>query len=108
MITITEIAANKILEIAAEEGLEGNHLRVKILGGGCGGFQYDLQFEDGEPLPMDEVFEDKGVKIVSDPLSYQYLNGSEITFLDGLYESGFKFVNPNISSSCGCGSSFSV
>ena len=108
MIMITEIAANKILEIAAEEGLEGQHLRVKVIGGGCAGFQYDLGFEDGDPLPMDEEFEDKGIKIVIDPLSYQYLDGSEITFLDGLYGSGFKFINPNVTANCGCGSSFSV
>ena len=108
MIEITKKAANKVLEIAAEEGLEGQHLRVKVVGGGCGGFKYDLFFEDGEPTAMDEVFEEKCIKIVIDPLSFQYLDGSEITFLDGLYASGFKFNNPNVTSSCGCQQSFSV
>ena len=108
MISITETAVSKIIEIAAEEGLEGQNLRVKVIGGGCAGFQYDLFFDDKDPLPLDEVFKDKGVTIVIDPLSFQYLNGSEITFMDGLYGSGFKFINPNITSSCGCGSSFSV
>lgn len=105
MIEINEIAANKILEIAADEGLEGQNLRVKIIGGGCAGFSYDLFFDDKDALPMDEVFEDKGVTIVCDPLSFQYLDGVEITFLDSLYGSGFKFLNPNVTSSCGCGSS---
>jgi len=108
MLTINEKAANKVLEIASEEGLEGQHLRVKVMGGGCAGFQYDLFFEDGDPLPMDEVFEENGITIVIDPLSFQYLDGSEITFMDGVYASGFKFNNPNVTSSCGCGSSFSV
>ena len=108
MIQITEIAVNKILEIAAEEGLEGQNLRVKVIGGGCAGFQYDLFFDDKDPLPLDEVFEDKGITLVIDPLSFQYLDGSEITFLDGLYGSGFKFNNPNVTANCGCGSSFSV
>lgn len=108
MIEVTEIAANKILEIVAEEGLEGQHLRVKVVGGGCAGFSYDLAFEDSDPLPLDEVFESRGIMIVIDPLSFQYMDGSEITFMEGLYAAGFKFLNPNISSSCGCGSSFSV
>lgn len=108
MLYITEQAAEKIKEIAAEEGLEGKNLRVKVVGGGCAGFNYDLFFDDNDALPLDEVFEKCGVTIVVDPLSYQYLVDSEIEFREGLYESGFKFNNPNVSSMCGCGSSFSV
>jgi iron-sulfur cluster insertion protein len=107
MITITDKAAAKVLEIASEEGLGGQGLRLRVIGGGCAGFNYDLYFED-TPTQMDEEFEDKGVKMYVDPLSYQYLDGTEIDFVEGLHGSGFKFTNPNVTSTCGCGSSFSV
>lgn len=108
MITLTEEAANKILEIAQEEELAGQNLRVKVVGGGCAGFSYDLFFDENDALPLDEVFEDKGITIVIDPLSFQYLDGSEITFVDSFMGAGFKFNNPNVTSTCGCQSSFSV
>jgi iron-sulfur cluster insertion protein len=76
MITITERAASKVMEIAKEEDLLGQGLRLRVLGGGCAGFQYDLYFED-KPTDMDEEFEDRGVKLYIDPLSYQYLDGTE-------------------------------
>lgn len=104
MITLTENAAKKVLEIAAEEGFENKPLRARIMGGGCAGFQHDLQFAD-EVFPMDEEFEHYGVTIVVDPLSYQYLDGTTIDFVDAEFASGFKFQNPNISGQCGCGSS---
>lgn len=107
MITITEKAANKILEIAAEEGFGGKPLRVKVIGGGCAGFTYDLFFSDTDALPLDEEFEDKGVKIIIDPLSFQYMDGAEIDYLERNFSSGFKFNNPNVSANCGCGSSVS-
>jgi iron-sulfur cluster insertion protein len=106
-ISITENAASKVLEIAAEEGLEGQGLRLRVIGGGCAGFNYDLYFEDS-PTTMDEEFEDRGVKMFVDPLSFQYLDGTEIDYVEGLHASGFKFNNPNVTSTCGCGSSFSV
>ena len=106
-IGITNKAAEKVLEIAREEGLDGQGLRLRVIGGGCAGFNYDLYFED-KPTPMDEEFEDKGVKMFIDPLSYQYLDGTEIDYVEGLTGSGFKFNNPNVTSTCGCGSSFSV
>jgi len=107
MITITERAADKVLEISSEEGLAGQGLRLRVIGGGCVGFNYDLYFEDA-PTSMDEEFEDKGVKMFIDPLSFQYLDGTEIDFVEGLTGSGFKFSNPNVTSTCGCGQSFSV
>jgi iron-sulfur cluster insertion protein len=107
MISITEKAATKVLEIAKDEGLGQQGLRLRIIGGGCAGFSYDLYFED-TPTPMDELFEAKGVKMYIDPLSYQYLDGTEIDYVEGLHGSGFKFNNPNVTSTCGCGSSFSV
>lgn len=106
-INITEKAAQKVLEIAAEESLAGQGLRLRVIGGGCAGFNYDLYFEDS-PTSMDEEFEAKGVKMYVDPLSFQYLDGTEIDFVEGLHGSGFKFTNPNVTSTCGCGQSFSV
>jgi iron-sulfur cluster insertion protein len=102
MIEVTQLAADKIREIAEAEDLVGQNLRVKVIGGGCAGFSYDLFFEEGVPLPMDEVFESHGVIIVVDPISFQYLDGSEITYQDTIYGAGFKFNNPNITSTCGC------
>lgn len=107
MITMTELAADKVKEIAQAEGLEGQGLRLRVVGGGCAGFQYDLYFED-KPTAMDERFESRGVELYVDPLSYQYLDGTEIDYVDGVQGSGFKFGNPNVSGSCGCGSSFSA
>ncbi len=107
MITITDKAAEKVREIAAEDKLEGQALRLRILGGGCAGFNYDLYFED-KPIDTDETFEDKGVTMVVDQLSVLYLDGTEIDFVEGLYGEGFKFNNPNVTSTCGCGQSFGV
>lgn len=107
MITITERAATKVKDIANEESLHGQGLRLRVMGGGCAGFNYDLYFEDA-PTSMDEEFENRGVKMYVDPLSYQYLDGTELDYVEGLYGSGFKFTNPNVTSTCGCGSSFSV
>jgi iron-sulfur cluster insertion protein len=107
MITITQKAAEKVQEIAQAEDLIGQGLRLRVVGGGCAGFSYDLYFED-KPGEMDEEFEDKGIKLFVDPLSYQYLEGTEIDYVEGLHGSGFKFSNPGVKSTCGCGSSFSV
>lgn len=107
MITITDKAALKVKEIAEQENLDGQGLRLRVMGGGCAGFSYDLYFEDkvGE---MDEQFESNGVKLYVDPMSYQYLEGTEIDYVEGLHGAGFKFNNPNSKGSCGCGSSFSA
>jgi iron-sulfur cluster insertion protein len=107
MISITQIAADKVNQIAGEEGLEGQGLRLRVIGGGCAGFQYDLYFEEA-PTEFDEQFESRGIQLYVDPLSFQYLDGTEIDYVDGAMGSGFKFGNPNVSSTCGCGSSFNV
>jgi iron-sulfur cluster insertion protein len=107
MISITSLAATKVKDIAQSEGLDGQGLRLRVIGGGCAGFQYDLYFED-KPTDMDETFESNGVKLYIDPLSYQYLDGTEIDYVEGVHGSGFKFGNPNVSGTCGCGSSFHV
>src|SRR4051795_1163919 len=106
MITITEKAAAKVKEIATAESLEGQGLRLRVVGGGCAGFSYDLYFEDkvGE---LDEEYECLGVKLYVDPLSNQYLESTEIDYVEGVHGSGFKFNNPNTKGSCGCGSSVS-
>lgn len=107
MIHITEKAAKKIEEISNEEGIGHYSVRVKVIGGGCAGFTYDMYYDDqvGE---MDEVCELDGVKVVVDPLSFQYLDEVVIDYMDGPISAGFKFNNPNTTGSCGCGSSFSV
>lgn len=110
MIQITEKAAQKIIEISDSEGIGHYVVRAKVMGGGCAGFSYDMSFDDqiGE---MDEVIEQTDfygtVKVVIDPLSFTYLDGSTIDWLDGLIGAGFKFVNPNATGSCGCGNSVS-
>lgn len=106
-INLTPAAIQKISEIIAEEKIEETHLRMRVVGGGCAGFNYDLYFESNV-TSMDEIFDCGIVTVCIDPLSYQYLDGTEIDFVDGLYGSGFKFVNPNVSSTCGCGQSFGV
>jgi iron-sulfur cluster insertion protein len=107
MITITELAATKVKEISSSEGLEGQGLRLRVIGGGCAGFQYDLYFEEAV-TEFDEQFECNGIKLFIDPLSFQYLDGTEIDYVESTHGSGFKFGNPNVSSTCGCGSSFQV
>ena len=107
MVTITDKAAAKVKEIAEAESLLGQGLRLRVIGGGCSGFTYDLYFEDS-PTDMDERFESNGVALFVDPLSYQYLEGTEIDYVEGLHGSGFKFGNPNVKGTCGCGSSFSA
>jgi iron-sulfur cluster insertion protein len=107
MISVTTRAADKVKEIASAEGLEGQGLRLRVIGGGCAGFTYDLYFED-QVGDMDEQYESNGVKLYVDPLSHQYLEETEIDYVEGVHGSGFKFNNPNVKGTCGCGSSFSV
>ncbi len=105
MISITKLAAEKVREVADTEGLAGQGLRLRVIGGGCAGFQYDLNFEE-TPTETDERFASNGVDLFVDPLSYQYLDGTEIDYVEGPHGSGFKFANPNVTGTCGCGSSF--
>jgi iron-sulfur cluster insertion protein len=108
MITITKSAADKVVEIAAAEDIKNQILRLRVIGGGCAGFSYDLYFEEAA-TDFDEVFESNGVTLCIDPLSFQYLDGTDIDYVDrGISGSGFKFNNPNIKGTCGCGSSFST
>lgn len=108
MIALTSTAAGKVKEIRDSEGLGEQGLRVRVIGGGCSGFQYDLYFEDEVSEDFDEIFESEGVKLYVDMMSYQYLDGTEIDYVEGLHGAGFKFLNPKATATCGCGSSFSA
>ncbi len=106
LLSLTERAAGKVRELAGQEPAgEAEVLRIAIQGGGCSGFQYALGFDRG-PQDGDHELELHGVRIVVDPYSAPYLTGAEIDFLDGLMGAGFSIENPNVVSSCGCGSSF--
>ena len=108
MVTVTEQARNKIIELKQKEGKSANDgIRVAVEGGGCSGLMYDLVFHT-EQKESDMVFEDKNVKIFVDKKSLLYLIGTELDFSDGLNGKGFQFKNPNASRTCGCGESFSV
>ena len=104
MITVTSQAAGKIKDIkTAQAASEDTGLRVRVVGGGCSGFQYQLAFDS--PQAGDQVFETDGVKVVVDPRSFLYLNGTEIDYVDGLTGAGFTMKNPNTMGDCGCGPS---
>lgn len=108
MITITEKAKDRIIEIRKNEGhSEDYQVRVAVQGGGCSGLMYDLAFDNVEN-DGDHIYEDKGVKIFVDRKSLLYLMGTTLDFSDGLNGKGFQFINPNASRTCGCGESFSV
>jgi iron-sulfur cluster assembly protein len=108
MISVTDKAIDRIKELRETEGRSNDqNIRVSVKGGGCSGLMYDLSF-DAAVLPSDEVFEDKGVKILVDKKSILYLLGTVLDFSDGLNGKGFQFINPNASRTCGCGESFSV
>lgn len=106
MIHVTDKAAEQIKKIMEKEGLPGHGLRVAVVGGGCSGMSYKLNFEK-DVAQGDKVYEEKGVRIIVDPKSTLFLNGTTLDFSDGLSGTGFTFVNPNAKSTCGCGTSFS-
>jgi iron-sulfur cluster assembly protein len=108
-ITLTEPAAREIRSIIDQQQLDGEkiRLRVGVKGGGCSGFSYLLDLTETE-RDSDEIFDEHGVKIVCDPKSYLYLNGTTIDFREEIMGRGFVFNNPNANTTCGCGSSFSA
>ncbi len=109
-IFISDKAKSKVISLMTDAGIASDpsyFLRVSVVGGGCSGLSYKMDF-DNEQKPMDQVFEDKGVKIVCDLKSFLYLVNTELEFSDGLNGKGFYFNNPNASRSCGCGESFAV
>ncbi len=107
VLVFTDSAANKVKELIEEEGNPALKLRVFVTGGGCSGFQYGFTFDE-EVAEDDTAFEKNGVTLLIDPMSYQYLLGAEIDYSEGLEGSQFVIRNPNATSTCGCGSSFSA
>ncbi len=106
-ILFTENAANKVKQLIAEEGNPALKLRVFVNGGGCSGFQYGFTFE--ESINEDDmVVEKNGVQLIVDSMSFQYLMGAEIDYQENIQGAQFVIKNPGASSTCGCGSSFSV
>ncbi len=103
----TEAAASKVRDLIREEGNDMLMLRVFISGGGCSGFQYGFTFDE-KTEEGDTVVEKTGVKLLIDPMSFQYLVGAEIDYTEGLNGAQFVIKNPNAKTRCGCGSSFSV
>lgn len=104
---LTQVASEKVIEIRDAEEIEPHYgLRVKVQGGGCSGFQYDLYFD--EKAEGDSEFESRGVQMFCDQMSFMYLMGTEIDYVEGLHGAGFKFLNPQATATCGCGSSFSA
>ena len=102
MITITEAAAEKIKELTPDPKFA---LRMRVVGGGCSGLQYQMGLED-EQNGTDKVLTSNGVKVLVDMKSALYLAGAEVDYINGLMESGFKISNPNAKTTCGCGQSF--
>ena len=108
MVTITDRAKDRIIELRKKEGrTQEFNVRVSVKGGGCSGLMYDLSF-DNEEKETDHIYEDKGVKIYVDKKSLLYLMGTTLDFSDGLNGKGFQFINPNASRTCGFGESFSI
>jgi len=110
MIYVSDKAKEKIRQLMREASIAENNdyfLRVSVVGGGCSGLSYKMDF-DNEPKPMDQVFEDNGLKVVTDLKSFLYLVNTTLDFSDGLNGKGFYFSNPNASRTCGCGESFAV
>lgn len=106
-LVFTQAAATKVAELISEEGNPDLMLRVYIQGGGCSGFQYGFTFDEAVQDGDTEIMTD-GVRLLIDPMSMQYLSGAEIDYTEGLQGAQFVIRNPNASTTCGCGSSFSV
>lgn len=107
MVTVTDVAAERIKTLLTDQGHPEYGLRMMITGGGCSGFQYRLAF-DQEASEADRVIEMNGVKVFVDMKSAIYLMGSELDYVEGLMGAGFKINNPNAKGTCGCGESFHV
>ena len=106
-ITLTANAVAKVKEIMAQQNPVPAGLRIGVVGGGCSGFSYSMQIDNGAGM-MDKTFDMDGLKVFVDATSVMYLNGATVDYVETLEGAGFKFENPNVKSTCGCGSSFSV
>ncbi|MGH9776119.1 MAG: iron-sulfur cluster insertion protein ErpA [Candidatus Acidiferrales bacterium] len=108
MISLTPVAVTKVKEILSMQTPQPTGLRVAVVGGGCSGFSYHMAFENQVREESDNIYEFDGLKVLVDQMSEMYLEGVQIDYIESLEGSGFKFNNPNVKSTCGCGSSFSV
>ncbi|MDA8714961.1 iron-sulfur cluster insertion protein ErpA [Flavobacteriales bacterium] len=107
MITVTDDAKDRALELMSEDQKEGQFIRVGVEGGGCSGLMYQLEF-DNQLSENDKEFENNGVRVVVDKKSFLYLIGTTLDYSGGLNGKGFVFKNPNADRTCGCGESFSI
>ena len=106
-VNFTAKAITKVKEIMGQQNPQPSGLRVGVVGGGCSGFSYSMAFENS-PGMMDKVYDFDGLKVYVDATSLMYLNGCTVDYIESLEGAGFKFENPNVKSTCGCGSSFNV
>jgi iron-sulfur cluster assembly accessory protein len=106
-VRLTDNAVNKVREIMATQDPLPAGLRIGVVGGGCSGFQYSMSFENQAGM-MDKVYDFNGLKVFVDSTSLMYLNGCVVDYVETLEAAGFKFDNPTVKSTCGCGSSFQV
>ena len=107
MIQLSENAQSEVKRLIAQQNKPGVFLRASVKGGGCSGLTYDVRFDDASN-EYDRVFDTGGVKVVCDSKSFVYLDGMTIDYSADLVGGGFRFINPNATGSCGCGTSFSV
>ena len=107
MVQITDRAVGKVREIMSSQEPVPAGLRIAVVGGGCSGFSYSMAFENS-PSMLDKTYDYQGLKIFADQASLLYLDGAEVDYVETLEGSGFKFNNPQVKSTCGCGSSFQV
>jgi iron-sulfur cluster assembly protein len=106
MITLTPRAATELKDLISTQDKPSAALRVWVAGGGCSGLSYGMALDDNDPEADDNVFDHDGIKLYVDPLSLNYMDGSQVDYVDDVLGGGFKIENPNAVSSCGCGNSF--
>jgi iron-sulfur cluster assembly accessory protein len=106
-IALTPTAVSKVKEIMSQQSPVPGGLRIGVVGGGCSGFSYSMSFENAQGV-MDKTYDFDGLKVFVDATSAMYLNGCVVDYVETLEAAGFKFENPNVKSTCGCGSSFNV
>jgi iron-sulfur cluster assembly accessory protein len=107
MVQLTERAIGKVKEILGAQEPAPSGLRISVVGGGCSGFSYSMAFEN-QPNLLDKTYDFSGLKVFIDQASMLYLDGAEVDYVETLEGAGFKFSNPNVKSTCGCGSSFNA
>jgi iron-sulfur cluster assembly protein len=108
LVKLTDAAGRKMQSLMARDGKGEGALRVKIVGGGCAGLEYKMDFDTNQPTAKDILIESAGVRVLVDVKSALYVSGSQIDFVDAMIGGGFKIHNPNATATCSCGESFSV